>query len=462
MSKNNVSRRGFLKTVGAGTGAVITAPYVWRQRAVSAAPLVDNISLTGGAIFFVLNGGARTQAVFNGTVGTGTNPFGSPVTASPDAVPVSLTVPLSSVMRGTRLDEVAINSKLNFISTAQHANRTGSHGTGRAIACTGYQPQEDKPGILTLLNQAFAFRDIPCINIGNDTPTTNIGSEISSTFAPIKISSALNVNDITSAIESVQVSDAEALRLNNLRYGMSDQFLRATSYSEPANVPFFQRIAADVAAQLDADALDIRTNASMGNYLDSTPVGNAALRASFGVQANGGGSSLGASAMLAVRLRQLGCAGVTVSTGNWDMHSNEMDNLPGRAFEVGQSIAGLVDHLSRIPDPVATGASLLDTTVITVLTDFNRGNWSVGTGFNSNNGSDHRGNEDKTSFQCIPMIGGGLPGGKILGEIGADGSPSNASPIYTTQQVLATVLDLLGLPSAAYFPGATPITQDLI
>lgn len=453
MSKKDISRRGFLRAIGVGSAAGVMAPYVWKQRAVSAAPLVGDIGFTGGAIFFVLNGGARTQAVFNGSVGTGTNPFGQMT---------GLTVPLSNVMAGSGLDRPEINSKINLVSSTQHENRTGSHGTGRAVACTGFQPQEDKPGILTLINQAFSFRDIPCVNIGNDTPTTNIGSEISSTFAPIKISSALNVNDITSALASAQVSPAETARLDSLRYGMSDEFLRSTSYSLPADVPFFQRKSADVAAQLNDDALDIRTNADMGSYLDNTPVGNGALRASFGVQANGGGSSLGASAMLAVRLRQLGCAGITVSTGNWDMHSNEMNNLPARAFEVGQSIAGLIDHLSRIPDPIIPGATLLDTTVITVLSDFGRGNWSVGTGFNGNNGSDHRTNEDKTAFQCIPIIGGGLPGGKLLGEIGADGSPVGASPRYTTKQVLATVVDLLGLPAGAYFPGATPITQDLV
>ncbi len=453
MSKKNPSRRRFLKSLGIGTAAAITAPYVWKQRIVSAAPLVGNIGFSGGAIFFVLNGGARTQAVFNGSVGTGTNPFGQ----------ISgLTVPLSQVMAGSGLDLAAVNSKINLVSATQHENRTGNHGTGRTVACTGFQPQENKPGILTLINQAFAFRDIPCVNIGNDTPTTNIGSEISSTFSPIKIGSALNVNDITSALESVQVSPEENARLNSLRYGMSDEFLRATSYAQPADVPFFQRKSAEVAAQLNDDALDIRTNASMGSYADNSPVQNAALRASFGVQANGGGSDPGASAMLAVRLRQLGCAGVTISTGNWDLHSNELNALPGRAFQIGQAIAGLVDHLSRIPDSVVPGATLLDTTVITVLTDFNRGNWSVGSGFNGNNGSDHRTNEDKTAFQCIPIIGGGLPGGKLLGEIGSDGSPVGASPTYTTKQVLATVVDLLGLPAGAYFPGATPITQALL
>ncbi len=453
MSKKNISRRGFLSTLGVGTAAGVMAPYVWKQRPVSAAPLVGNIGFTGGAIFFVLNGGARTQCLFNGTVGTGTNPFGQNS---------GLTVPLSAVMNGSGLDNPTINSKINLVSTTQHENRSGSHATGRTVACTGFAPQEDKPGVLTLINQAFSFRDIPCLNIGNDTPTTNIGSEISSTFSPIKISSALNVSDITSALESVKVSPAETERLNSLRYGMSDEFLRGTSYKLPADVPFFQRKSADVAAQLNGDALDIRTGATMGTYLDDSPVANAALRASFGVSANGGGNRPGASAMLAVRLRQLGCAGITISSGNWDFHSNEINALPGRAYEIGQAIAGLVDHLSRIPDPVVPGATLLDTTVITVLTDFNRGNWSVGSGFNGNNGSDHRGNEDKTSYQCIPIIGGGLPGGKILGEIGADGSPVGASPRYTTKQVLATVVDLLGLPAGAYYPGATPITQDLV
>jgi len=446
---SNFSRRRFLKYVGLGMGAAAASSLAFTRNAFAA-----DLTFSGGAIFFVLNGGARTQAVFNGTVGTGTNPFGQ----------ISgLTVPLSQVQQGTGLDDPAINSRVNLISTAQHHNRTGNHGTGRTVACTGYTPDENKPGALTLVNHAFAFRDIPCVNIGNDTPTTNIGSEIASTFSPIKMSSPLNVNDITDALESTQVSPTEASRLDALRYAMEDRFLRNTKYKQPADIPFFQRKAAEVANQLNDDALDLRTNASMGRYLDGSQVGNAGLRASFGVNANGGGNDMGAKAMLALRLRQLGCAGITCSSGqNWDLHNNELNGLPPRAFGLGQAIAGLVRELSAIPDPVVSNATLLDTTVITVLTDFNRGNWAVGSGFNGNNGSDHRTGEDKTSLQCIPIIGGGLPGGKILGEIAADGSPAGASPVYETRQILATVLDLLGLPSQSYFPGINPLTSELM
>jgi hypothetical protein len=450
-----ISRRGFLRASGIGLGAAaMTAggPWIWTKRKVHAAPIQEG-TLAAGAIFFVLNGGARSQCVFNGTVGGGTNPFGQIA---------GLTVPMSQNMQGTGMDNPDINAKVNLITTVQHHNRTGNHGTGRTVACTGHEPQEDKPGILTLVNSSFGFRDIPCVNIGNDNPTTAIGSEISSTFSPIKISSPLNVSDITSAITSTQVSDAETERLNTLRYEMSDRFLRDTKYREPADIPFFQKKAVEIAAQLNNDALDIRTNASMGDYLDGTPVGNGALRASFGVDGGGGGNGLGAQAMLAVRLRQLGCAGITISSGNWDMHSNELNNMPNRAFDVGQAMAGLIDQLGRIPDPYVPGRSLLDTTVITVLSDFNRGNWAVGSGFNGNNGSDHRSGEDKTSFQCIPVIGGTLPGGRVLGEVGGDGSPVGASPIYETRQVLATVLDIMGVPPAGYFPGINPFTEELL
>jgi uncharacterized protein (DUF1501 family) len=172
---------------------------------------------------------------------------------------------------------------------------------------------------------------------------------------------------------------------------------------------------------------------------------------------------MGAKAMLALRLRQLGCAGITLSSDqNWDLHSNEDDGLPPRARNVGQAIAGLIEHLSRIPDPIATDRTLLDTTVITVLTDFNRGNWGVGSGFNGNQGSDHSTGEDKTALQCIPIIGGGLPGGRILGQVGGGGSASGGSPVYETRQVLATVLDLLGIPSAAFYPNIAPLTAELL
>lgn len=452
-----LSRRSFLRALGVGAGAgVLSAaagPHIWvpRRRAF-AAPAADAI-LSSGAIFIVLNGGARTQSVFNGTVGFGTNPFGA-LTGLP--------VPLSAVMQGTGLDDPAINQHLNLVTTCQHHNRTGNHGTGRTVACTGYTPQENKAGILSLINYAFAFRDLPCVNIGNDTPTTNIGEEISSTFSPVKMSSALNVQDIVDALQSTMVSEAERQRLEGLRYELEDRFLRTTKYESPADIPFFQRKASQIATQLDNDALDIRSNAALGSYLDSSAVGNAGLRASFGVNADGGGNVMGAKAMLALRLRQLGCAGITLSSDqNWDLHSNEDDNLPPRAFRVGQAIAGLIEHLSQIPDPVLGDRSLLDTTVITVLTDFNRGNWGIGSGFNGNQGSDHRTGEDQTALQCIPIIGGGLPGGRILGQVTGDGSPAGGSPVYETRQVLATVLDLLGVAPDGWYPGIPPLTQAL-
>jgi len=136
--------------------------------------------------------------------------------------------------------------------------------------------------------------------------------------------------------------------------------------------------------------------------------------------------------------------------------------MPGRGGYLGRIVAGLVGEMSRIENPLAAGTSLLDSTVITFLTDFNRGNWSGATGFNGNRGSDHRGGEDKTSYQCIPILGGGLPGGRILGEIGDDGSPVGASRTYETRQVLATVLDLLGIPPSLYLPeAALALTEEL-
>lgn len=451
-----LDRRRFLRAVGLGAGAAVLSrlpgPLLGRRTA-SAGPN-DEFIFSMGGIFIVLNGGARTQCVFNGTVGSGTNPFGQLT---------DLTVPLSAVLAGSGLDRATINQHVNLVTTVQHHNRTGNHDTGRVIACTGYTPEEVKPGILTALNFAYSFRDVPCVNIGNDTPTTAIGTEIASTFSPIKISSPFNVQDIVDALAATQVSEAETARIEALRYPMQDHFLRDSKYKEPADIPFFQRKAADVANQLDDDALDIRSGASMGSYLDSSPVSNAGLRASFGVDGSGGGNSMGAKAMLAVRLRQLGCAGITLSSDdNWDLHSNEDEGLPPRAFNVGQAIAGLIDHLSRIPDPAAPDRTLLDTTVITVLTDFNRGNWAVSSGFNGSNGSDHSTGEDKTAYQCIPIIGGGLPGGKVLGEVRGDGSPASASPTYETRQVLATVLDLLGVPPDGYLPGIPPFTAELL
>lgn len=456
-----VSRRRFLGASGAALGAAASGGLgsflMGRPKALAQSSAEAGVSM--GAIFFVLNGGARTQAMFNGRIGMGTNPFGQ-ITGIPVELP-------QNTMQGTGLELPDTNKYLNLVATAQHHNRTGNHGTGRTVACTGYTEEEAKPGILSLVNYAFGFREIPCVNIGNDTPTTNIGSEISTTFAPIKINSATSVNDIVDSFISTQASPNEKLRIEALRYTLEDRFHRSTIYPEPETIPFFQRKAAKIAAQLDDAALDITSGASMGQYLTGPNAGqdvtNGDLRGMFGVNGGGGGNDLGAKAMLALRLRQLGCAGITLSSDqNFDLHSNEQQNLPGRAQRVGQALAGLIDNLSNIADPFVEGLTLLDTTVITVLTDFNRGNWGQGTGFNGGNGSDHQSNNDKTSMQCIPIVGGGLPGGKVLGEVGGDGSPAGASPVYGTRQILATVLDLMGVPSESFFPDAPPLTEELL
>ena len=446
----SISRRDFLRLSAIGLGVSATSgallsPFGFPSRARAASGLAGE---AGGAIIIVLNGGARTQCLFNGTVGGGANPFGSVA---------GLRVPLSAVMQDTGLDTPALNDRVNLVTACQHHTRTGSHDPGRTVACTGYSPEEDKPGILTILNRSFAYRDVPCINIGNDTPTTNIGSEISSTFSPIKIRSALDVREITASLVDARVSEEEKSRIETLREAMQDRFLRDTPYDAPADIPFFQRRAVEVAQQFSNDALDIRTDASMGRYFDGSPVSNVGLRNSLE-----GGDGLGGDAMVALRLRQLGCAGITISTGNWDMHSNEETSMPRRGATLGRVIAGLVDQMSRIENPLAEGVSLLDTTVITVLTDFNRGNWSNASGFNGNRGSDHRGGDDKTSYQCIPIIGGGLPGGKVLGQVGNDGSPVGSSDTYETRQVLATVLDLVGIPPSLYLPdNAVALTEEL-
>jgi len=439
--------------MGAGLALQPSWPHIFVPRRSFAAPS-SLAGPSGGAILIVLNGGARTQAAFNGTVGLGTNPFGQLT---------GLQVALSQVLQNTGLERPEINRHVNLVTTCQHHNRTGNHDTGRTVACTGFTPDEVKPGILTILNRQFFFRNLPCVHIGNDTPSTDIGTEISSTYVPIKISSPLNVQDILASVSAARVSPAEQARLEALRLPMQDRFLRSSKYLETGDIPFFQRRAAEVATQFEDDALDLRSASSLGVYQDGSPVANAGLRASFGVNANGGGSSMGARAMLALRLRQLGCAGIVLSSAeNWDLHSNEDDGLPGRASQLGQALAALIDHGSRIPDPATPGKTLLDTTIITVLTDFNRGNWSTTSGFNGGRGSDHQSGDDRTSFQCIPIIGGGLPGGRVLGEVNGSGSAAGASPTFETRQVLATVLDVLGVPSENYFPASVrPLTREL-
>ena len=135
-----LSRRSFLRGSGATLGLAATAGVgaytIGKPRALAAPP---DVSASIGAIFLVLNGGARTQALFNGRVGVGTNPFGQ-LTGMPVELP-------DLTMNGSGLELPEINKYLNMISTASHHNRTNIHSNGRTVACTGSSPLTSKTSV---------------------------------------------------------------------------------------------------------------------------------------------------------------------------------------------------------------------------------------------------------------------------------------------------------------------------
>jgi hypothetical protein len=117
--------------------------------------------------------------------------------------------------------------------------------------------------------------------------------------------------------------------------------------------------------------------------------------------------------------------------------------------------------LPRMSDPDVPGKTYWDTTLIVVTSEFGRDNTSdtddggLTVGFNRGDGSDHHGT-NACRYQALPIMGGAVPGGRLL--VGTDDQVRPMQKPYATQQLLATLMQAIGVDSTKYF-GAPPIPE---
>jgi hypothetical protein len=167
--------------------------------------------------------------------------------------------------------------------------------------------------------------------------------------------------------------------------------------------------------------------------------------------------SWGADIALALRCFSLGAPMVTVTRDVFDMHDIEADAYAPRSEDLVRQLAGLHFLLNRMPHP--EGGTWYDKTLIVTLSEFSRNNTAELTGFNSGNGSDHVGEgADPARNQAVIMMGGVVAAaGKLVGN--TDDNLKAEAGITGTRNVLATVLDVLGLDPAPHFGDAAPLAE---
>ncbi len=168
-------------------------------------------------------------------------------------------------------------------------------------------------------------------------------------------------------------------------------------------------------------------------------------------------NSFGLNGALAVRLLQVGAPIVSITVGAFDTHSCEVVDpyqqrpMTTQVPALGRLLAGLAFALRQAADPTTPGASLWDSTVVFVCSEFGRGGGDVGdNGFTSPNGSND-GGSDHDPWSAWPLLGGPVSaGGQLL-------TDSINGGFFHQNRVFATLLRGLGVDDGnnAYLPYGT-------
>ncbi|MBL8820610.1 MAG: DUF1501 domain-containing protein [Planctomyces sp.] len=155
------------------------------------------------------------------------------------------------------------------------------------------------------------------------------------------------------------------------------------------------------------------------------------------VQDRYGRNSFGWSLLMARRLVEAGVNLVQVNLGNdetWDTHGNAFPHLRDRLYPpTDRALSALLDDLSE--------SGLLDQTLIVMAGEFGRTpKISLLPSHYKAPGRDHWG-----AVQSIFLAGGGIQGGRVIGETDAIGAYPVSDP-QRPENFAATIYESLGLP----------------
>ncbi|HEY2840088.1 MAG TPA: DUF1501 domain-containing protein [Pirellulales bacterium] len=140
-----------------------------------------------------------------------------------------------------------------------------------------------------------------------------------------------------------------------------------------------------------------------------------------------GESPFGRGCMMARRLVEQGVPFVEVDLGGWDTHSNNFTQLSGTLLpRMDMAMAALIEDLSE--------RGMLQDTAVIWMGEFGRTPRINGTA-----GRDHW-----ASCWSVAVGGGGMQGGRVIGETDADGMQVKSEP-YKSEDLMASVLKGLGI-----------------
>lgn len=141
------------------------------------------------------------------------------------------------------------------------------------------------------------------------------------------------------------------------------------------------------------------------------------------------------------------CPFVTATTGGYDTHASHLDQHVPLMESFAQSLTALVEDLHSTPDPTNPSLMLAETTTVLITSEFTRTPL-----FNVADGTDH------WPTASAILMGKGVADNRVVGATGDDayalgwesGAPAPLEKhvnALTPDDVMATVLDILGVPT---------------
>ena len=401
---DGIQRRSFLKTGGLMLGGLSLAGLLRQQARAEAA----GESLKDMSVILFWQGGGPSQldmwdmkpdapSEFRGTF--------SPISTNLDGLQVSEHMP--------RIAKIA--DKLTVIRSVTHGD--SGHESASHTLLTGYKPTNDIPA-----NEAPSYGSVVAKEMG--ARVDGFPAYVTVPSAP-KSSAAAYLGVAYNPFETQGDPNEANFTVQNLKVpgGLTLDRLE----QRRAILQHFDTLRRDIDSSGLIGGMD--TFAQQAYNIVTSPK----VQAAFDISKESdqtrdlyGRTTWGQNTLLARRLIQSGVRFVTVNLGGWDTHANNFESLKKKLPQYDQAFAALIEDLDQ--------RGMLEKTLVLSWGEFGRT-----PRINKDAGRDHWPN-----VFSVPMAGGGLKRGLVLGESDARAEFPKERPV-SPQDILATMYHQLGI-----------------
>ena len=286
------------------------------------------------------------------------------------------------------------------------STREADHARGTYYMHTGYVPNPNiqHPGYGSvvaheLAEQAAGLQIPPFVSIGGGSQGPGF---LGMAYAPFEVDSNGRLRNLRSDVDEVRSMDRMKLLA-----ALEKRFIRENRGS-----------AAEQHAEVLESTLDLMTSEQMAAFRVQSEADE--------VKERYGENEFGRGCLMARRLVETGVPFVEVRMGGWDLHANCFTTLETKLPELDQGMSALVEDLAQ--------RGKLQDTVVFCMGEFGRT-----PRINENAGRDHW-----ARSWSVVAGGGGIAGGRVIGETSADGTRVESEP-YSSEDLMATICQALGI-----------------